>query len=98
MAHWFHDYYLYTGDETFLRKRAYPPMKEAARFILDFLVEAPEGTRFPGALVTAPSHSPENNYQKANKRKALQTYAATMDLMIIHDLFTNYIAAAKILA
>ena len=72
-------------------------MKEAAAFILDFLVEGPEGTRFPGALVTAPSHSPENSYLKPNGHKVVQTYAATMDLMIIHDLFTNCIAASETL-
>ena len=92
------DHYAYSGDRAFLAERAYPLMKEAAEFILDFLIEAPEGTRFPGALVTAPSHSPENRYRKPNKRTAVQTYAATMDLMIIHDLFTNYIAASKTLA
>ena len=39
-------------------------MKGAARFILDFLIEAPEGTPVPGKLVTNPSHSPENRFKK----------------------------------
>ncbi len=91
------DHYAYGGDTAFLRERAYPAMKDAAQFILDFLVEAPAGTAFAGKLVTAPSHSPENKYTKPDGEKAVQTYSATMDLMIIHDLFTNCIAAAETL-
>jgi len=91
------EHYAFSGDEDFLRERAYPGMKAAARFVLDFLVEAPEGAAFAGSLVTAPSHSPENRYRKDDGSDAVQTYAATMDLMIIHDLLTNCIEASEIL-
>jgi len=91
------EHYCFTNDRTFLEQRAYPSMKEAALFILDFLVEAPEGHPFAGKLVTVPSHSPENKYRKPNGEVAFQTYSATMDLMIIHDLFTHCIEAAKTL-
>jgi len=91
------EHYAFTGDVEFLRNRAYPIMKDAAQFILDFLVPAPEGSRFAGKLITVPSHSPENRYEKPNGEKAVQTYSATMDTMIIHDLFTNCIAAAETL-
>jgi len=88
------EHYLFTQDETFLRERAYPLMKEAALFLLDFLVEAPEGTPVAGKLVTNPSHSPENRFKKADGTVSQFTYGATMDLEIIHDLFTHCIEAA----
>ncbi|WP_146395964.1 glycosyl hydrolase family 95 catalytic domain-containing protein [Planctomycetes bacterium CA13] len=92
------EYYWFSGDREFLAQRAYPTMKGAARFILDFLVEAPEGTPAVGKLVTNPSHSPENTFVKADGTQSVFTYAATMDLQIIHDLFTNVLEANKTLA
>ena len=92
------EHYLFSGDRDFLAKRAYPLMKGAARFILDFLVEAPEGTPVEGKLVTNPSHSPENSFRKPDGTTSMFTYAATMDLEIIHDLFRNCIEAIDILS
>jgi len=68
-------------------------MKGAARFILDFLVEAPPGTPVAGKLVTCPSHSPENTFRKADGTHSQFTYAATMDLMIVHDLLSHCVKA-----
>ena len=87
------EHYQFTGDKAFLRKRAYPLMKGAAEFILDYLVEDPK-THW---LVTNPSHSPENRFRMADGTISQFTYGATMDLEIIHDLFTNCIEAAKVL-
>jgi len=86
------EHYLFSGDREFLKARAYPLIKGAALFMLDFLVEDPRGR-----LVTNPSHSPENKFRKADGVESMFTYGATMDLMIIHDLFTNCIEASKIL-
>lgn len=91
------EHYTFTGDVTFLKKRAYPIMKGAARFILDFLVEAPAGTACPGKLVTNPSYSPENAFFLPDGSTSVFTYGATMDLEIIHDLLTNCIEACNIL-
>jgi alpha-L-fucosidase 2 len=88
------EYYRFNGDKEFLAERAYPMMKGAARFMLDFLVEAPEGTPAAGKLVTNPSHSPENAFIMANGTKIEFTYAASMDLEIIQDLFTGLQEAA----
>ncbi|MGE5296840.1 MAG: glycosyl hydrolase family 95 catalytic domain-containing protein, partial [Solirubrobacterales bacterium] len=66
-------------------------------FMLDYLVEAPAGTPVAGKLVTNPSHSPENQFRKADGSTSMFTYGATMDLEILHDLFTNCIEAATIL-
>lgn len=81
------------GDKEFLKERAYPLIKGAAQFMLDFLVEAPEGTPAAGRLVSSPSHSPENAFIKADGTKSEFTYAASMDLQIIHDLFTGFLEA-----
>ncbi len=91
------EHYLYTQDREFLARRGYPLMKGAAEFILDFLVEAPAGTPAAGKLVTAPSHSPENSFRKADGTKAMFTYAATMDIEICRDLLANCISATKAL-
>ena len=93
--HWEH--YLHTNDLAFLSDRAYPAMKGAARFIMDFLVTAPEGTAYAGKLVTNPSYSPENSFYLPNGDKSVFTYGATMDLQIIHQLLTNCIASCRIL-
>ena len=89
------EHYLFTGDREFLIQRAWPQMKGAAEFILDFLVEAPAGSPVAGKLVTAPSHSPENSFTKPDGSQGKFTYAATMDLMIIRDLLENCLTAAK---
>ena len=90
------DHYTFSGDREFLRSQAYPAMKGAAQFVLGFLVEAPAGTPFAGRLVTNPSTSPENHYILNGKPVGL-TYAATMDLELIHELFENCRRAAEIL-
>jgi len=92
-----YEHYLFTQDKTFLRETGYPLMKGAAEFMLDYLVEAPAGTPVAGKLVTCPSHSPENQFRKADGSTSMFTYGATMDLEILHDLFTNCIEAATIL-
>jgi alpha-L-fucosidase 2 len=92
-----YEHYLFTQDKTFLRESGYPLMKGAAEFMLDFLVEAPAGTPVAGKLVTNPSHSPENQFRRPDGSTSMFTYGATMDLQILHDLFTNCIEAATIL-
>ena len=91
------EHYCYTGDKQFLAKRAYPLMKGAAEFIMDFLVTAPAGTACPGKLVTNPSYSPENSFILPDGTQSVFTYGATMDLEIIHDLLTHCIQACTIL-
>ncbi len=91
------EHYCFTGDKEFLAKRAWPIMKGAARFIMDFLVEAPAGTAYAGKLVTNPSYSPENAFILPSGEHSVFTYGATMDLEIIHNLLMNCIDACKIL-
>ncbi len=86
------EHYAFGGDLTFLRDRAYPLMKGAAEFCLDWLVEAPDGN-----LVTCPSTSPENTFRDPHGRESAVSAGATMDMQLIWDLFTNSIAASTIL-
>ena len=51
------EHYEYMRDEEFLRDTAYPIMKSAAEFYLFYLVEDKNG-----ALIAAPSTSPENTF------------------------------------
>jgi alpha-L-fucosidase 2 len=92
LARHFWEHYTFGGDRQFLQTRAWPVMKGAAAFVLDFLVEDPQGR-----LVTNPSHSPENAFYLPNGEPSRFTYAATMDLQIVRDLFTSAIEASRIL-
>nr|WP_322623513.1 glycoside hydrolase family 95 protein [uncultured Flavobacterium sp.] len=85
------EHYQYTGDKKYLEK-VYPIMKGAVLFTLDWLQEDKDGY-----LVTMPSTSPENRYYYDGKMKGAVTVACTMDMAIIRDLFSNTLAAAKIL-
>ncbi|MEO9475979.1 MAG: glycoside hydrolase family 95 protein [Cyclobacteriaceae bacterium] len=86
-------HYEYTEDEEYLRNHAYPIMKEAALFMIDFMVPHPE----TGLLVSGPSVSPENNFNTADGKKATINMGPTMDREIIFELFSNCIKAADIL-
>ena len=90
------DHFLFAGDREFLVNQAYPAMKEAAQFSLSFLVKVPAGLPFAGRLVTNPSTSPENAYLLDGKPAHL-TYAPTMDIELMNELFENTRAAAHLL-
>ncbi|TLS49278.1 glycoside hydrolase family 95 protein [Paenibacillus antri] len=85
------EHYAFGGDEAYLRERAYPVMKEAASFCLDWLIDDGEGR-----LVTAPATSPEHKFRTANGVAAV-SMASTMDLSLIRELFASCIEAATIL-
>ncbi|MFO7168026.1 MAG: glycoside hydrolase family 95 protein [Chloroflexota bacterium] len=85
------EHFAFGRDLAFLRETAYPIMKEAALFCLDWLIE--DGA---GHLVTAPSSSPEHRF-RTEAGLGEVCVAATMDLELIWDLFTNCIEAAEAL-
>jgi alpha-L-fucosidase 2 len=86
------EHYAFGGDPQFLRERAWPLLRGAAEFCLDWLVDDGQGH-----LVTAPSSSPEIGFITPAGTRGVITHAATMDLAIIWDLFTNTIATARAL-
>ena len=85
-----YEHYQYTGDRAFL-DRMFPVLQGAVRFMLDFLVEAPENTPVAGFLVTNPSHSPENRFYSAGGEVSWMSYGTTMDNEIVWDLFDIYL-------
>lgn len=88
-------HYEFTGDKSYLVNIAYPIIKGSVLFVLDFLIESPDGY-----LVTNPSHSPENPFVIAGTEgngKAYLSYATTIDVQIITALFNNFAQAAKVL-
>ena len=87
------EHYQFTGDQDFLARRAYPVMKEAAEFYLDFLVEHPR----TGRLVSGPGTSPENQFLTPDGNKASLSMGPTMSQQIIRELFTHCITASELL-
>jgi alpha-L-fucosidase 2 len=82
-AHFYYDYWLYTGDRKFFTERALPFMMEAALFYEDFLIED-----MHGHWLFSPSYSPENN-PAGNTAQACVN--ATMDIAVARELFGNLI-------
>ncbi|HYG19902.1 MAG TPA: glycoside hydrolase family 95 protein [Ohtaekwangia sp.] len=87
------EHYLFTGDKTFLKETGYPAMKDAAEFSAAWLVENPVTHK----LVSGPSISPENTFRTRNGDVATMVMGPTMDHMIIRDVLSNTIEAAKVL-
>ncbi|HEY3761661.1 MAG TPA: glycoside hydrolase N-terminal domain-containing protein [Verrucomicrobiae bacterium] len=77
------EHYVFTGDTQFLA-RAYPDMKSASQFFVDYLIKDPK----TGWLVTSPSFSPEEGDM---------CFGPTMDNQLIRALMEETIAAANIL-
>ncbi|MET3848661.1 glycoside hydrolase family 95 protein [Paenibacillus sp. OAE614] len=86
------EHFAFSRDEKYLREHAYPVMKEAALFCLDWLHE--DGS---GRLITSPSTSPEHKFRTPAGGLAAVSEASTMDLMLIWDLLTNLIEASETL-
>ncbi|MBB2741635.1 UNVERIFIED_ORG: alpha-L-fucosidase 2 [Microbispora rosea subsp. rosea] len=77
-----YDRYRFTGDLGYLRDTAYPVIKGAAEFWLDFLHTDPRD----GTLVVSPSYSPEHGDFSAG---------ASMSQQIVREVLTNALAAAQ---
>ncbi|WP_208589541.1 glycoside hydrolase family 95 protein [Gracilibacillus suaedae] len=85
------EHYAFNQDKEFLREKAYPIMKDAALFCLDWLVKEEDGY-----FHTSPSTSPEHKFIHQGVKSAISK-STTMDMSVIWDLFTNCIEAAEIL-
>lgn len=86
------EHYLFTRDTDFLRYQALPVLSGAAEFLLDWMVEHPDGT-----LGTSPSSSPENQFLDAHGQKCAVTSSCTMDLAILKDVLSCTLEACEIL-
>ncbi|OWA37619.1 alpha-L-fucosidase [Saccharibacillus sp. O16] len=85
------EHYRFGGDRQFLAS-SYDTMKEAAVFLLDYLMEDDQGR-----LITCPSVSPENTYILPSGESGVICAGASMDFQIIEALFGACIEASQIL-
>jgi len=77
------EHYAFGGDEQYLRRQAYPVLKEICQFWEDSLKKRTDGT-----LVVPQGWSPEHGPVEDG---------VSYDQEIVYDLFTNYIEAEDIL-
>ncbi|MFD0619933.1 glycoside hydrolase N-terminal domain-containing protein [Paenibacillus sp. GCM10027629] len=84
--------YAYSLDQDFLAQRAYPVLKEAAEFFLDYMTVHPKR----GWLVTGPSNSPENHFYIDDRSQGVQqlSMGSTLDQVLVRELFTFCLDAA----
>jgi len=78
------EHFRFSRDTRFLETSAYPLMRAASLFFVDFLTKDP----ITGKLISGPSHSPEHGGL---------VMGPAMDHQIIRDLFANTASAARIL-
>ena len=90
LCHHLWEHYDFSRDKAFLA-RAYPTMKEAAEFFVDYLVE--DGPY----LATSPAISFEQGFRTPDGTRGRLCIGPTMDNQILRDLFTNCIRATEIL-
>ena len=86
-AHYFYDYYLYTGDKEFLKNHGLPFMEKVALFFEDYLYEDENGV-----LVFSPTQSPENTPGNIDSQGS---FNATMDVAAAKELLNNIIAVSN---
>lgn len=87
------EHYEYTLDQGFLENQAYPVLKQAARFFLEYMTTDPR----TGYLVTGPSVSPENSFipNTASRDEYHLSLGPTVDIVLVRDLFRFCITAAQ---
>ncbi|ACZ30223.1 conserved hypothetical protein [Xylanimonas cellulosilytica DSM 15894] len=91
LAHHLWERWLFGGDATFLRERAWPVLRGAGLFALDWVQS--DGTR----AWTSPSTSPENHYVAPDGRPTGVGTSATMDGELLRWLAAACRAAADAL-
>ncbi len=87
------EHYRFTNDQVFLAETAYPLMKSCAQFCLGWLIEDSSHH-----LTTCPSVSTENSFLTPAGKRAEVSSGCTFDMALVRELFSNCIAAAKILS
>ncbi len=86
------EHYAFTGDERFLRERAWPVLRDVARFFLDYNRADP----LSGKVYIGPSGSPENGFLHNGKRVTTD-YGISIDQELAHEVFRNSLTAARVL-
>jgi len=87
------DHFEFTQDHTFLAEKAYPILKGAAQFMLDYMRSDRDGH-----LVIVPSTSPENQFiDPVTKRPTRLSRASTYHMTIVRVVFTAVMEGSRIL-
>jgi alpha-L-fucosidase 2 len=90
------EHFAFTGDREFLKNDAYPLLKGACEFYLDWLVFDADGK-----LITPVGTSPENQFaytdQNGKETRAAVSAGVAMDTAIIRDLFKQTLSVARII-
>lgn len=86
------EHYAYTLDTDFLKDKAYPILKDAALFFLDYMTEDENGE-----LLTGPSLSPENTYRTKDGRFGTICMAPAMDVQIVRELYNVVVKSCDVL-
>jgi len=86
------NHYCFTLDKKFLQERAYPILKKAAVFFMDYMVLDPRN----GYLMTGPSISPENSF-KVEGREWCMSLTPTIDRVMVYETLQSCIESSKIL-
>ena len=81
-----YDHYLFTLDREFLKSRALPCLRAAARFYLDILQDV------NGELAISPATSPENRFRVDGEVRYVARAAAMSDA-IVREVLTNTLDA-----
>lgn len=90
------EHFAFTGDKEYLASRAYPILRAAGQFLLDYLTPGltPDAD---GHLVTGPSLSPENKYKLPDGSSHSLAMGPTMDIEITRAVFEKLVEASTIL-
>jgi alpha-L-fucosidase 2 len=87
-------HYEFTLDRDYLERIAYPVLKGASEFLLDYLVEDDDGS-----LIIIPSTSPENNYIHPESGESVRiTKASTYHMTIVREVLESTIKGMQILS
>jgi alpha-L-fucosidase 2 len=86
------DRYEFSGDVEFLRERGYPTLKDAALFLVDFLVPDQHGR-----LLSGPSISPENAFLDDGGARAALCMSPSMDVQLTRAIFDRCRRSSEIL-
>ncbi|BBI32652.1 glycoside hydrolase family 95 protein [Cohnella abietis] len=83
------EHYEFGGNgeaEAFLKETAYPVLRSAAEFYLDYMTIHPSN----GKLVTGPANSPENSFfpNEAGQNSHALSMGPVMDTMLVRELFS----------
>ncbi|WP_116106054.1 glycosyl hydrolase family 95 catalytic domain-containing protein [Lewinella sp. IMCC34191] len=83
------EHYLFTLDTAFLHEEAYPLLKGATQFCMDWVVRD-----YQGHWITSPSTSPEAKYVTKSGYVGSTLYGGTADLAMMKELFDDFIGAS----